>query len=95
VHLGLTESSILGLGGTSTSSARTRVDLVALHLVTINLSMMASQKGGNPEMEVAGLDICVSCGEGQTERRACALFTEREVSFRVEASVRTMTKESS
>ena len=34
------------------------------------------------------------CGEGQTERRACALFTEREVSFRVEASARTMTKES-
>ena len=28
-------------------------------------------------------------------RRACALFTEREVSFRVEASTRTMTKESS
>ena len=37
------ESSILGLGGTSTSSAHTRVDLVALHLVTINLSMMASR----------------------------------------------------
>ena len=40
---------------------------------------------------VARLD----CGEGQTERRACALFTKREVSFRVEASARTMTKESS
>jgi hypothetical protein len=40
---------------------------------------------------VARLD----CGEGQTESRACALFTEREVSFRVEASARTMTKESS
>jgi hypothetical protein len=35
------------------------------------------------------------CGEGQTESRACALFTEREVSFRVEASAWTMTKESS
>jgi hypothetical protein len=35
------------------------------------------------------------CGERQTERSACALFTEREVSFRVEASARTMTKESS
>ena len=41
------------------------------------------------------LVVDMICGEGQTERRACALFTEREVSFRVEASARTMTKESS
>ena len=37
----------------------------------------------------------LGCGEGQTKSRACVLFTEREVSFRVEASARTMTKESS
>ena len=35
------------------------------------------------------------CGEGQTESHACVLSTERKVSFRVEASARTMTKESS
>ena len=37
MRLGLMESSILGLGGTSTSSARKRVDLVVLLSVPIHL----------------------------------------------------------
>jgi len=37
----------------------------------------------------------LDCGEGQTKNRAYVLSTEQEFSFRVEASVRTMTKESS
>jgi hypothetical protein len=43
VRLGLTESSILDLGGTSTSLARKRVDSVALLLVPIRLITTAYQ----------------------------------------------------
>ncbi len=43
VHLGLAESLILGLGGSSTSSARKRVNLVALLLVPIHLITTAYQ----------------------------------------------------
>ena len=56
------------------------------------IRFMTSWSRGETKLgPVARLD----CSEGQTESRACALFTEREVSFRVEASARTMTKESS
>ena len=41
VHFGLTKNSILGLGGTSTSSARKRVNSLALLLVPIHLITMA------------------------------------------------------
>ncbi len=50
-----------------------------------------SAKGG--KWKIHRLDR-VSCGEGQTESRACVLPTEQKVSFRVEASARTMMKES-